>query len=111
MGCDLEILSVYPDFAREEIDLSSRRRKLGLMQAMTASQLLEQLQKLAPWERLEVAEALIHELRSEMKAASETKSGGSSSRLAQAARELVPDYAGNAELTAFTVLDNEPFHA
>ena len=32
-------------------------------------------------------------------------------RLAQAAEALLPDYTADAELTSFTALDTEPFHA
>jgi len=78
---------------------------------MTAPQILEQIKHLAATERLEIAEALLHQLRFDMKGGPESVSQEIDSRMARAARELLPDYSGAGELTAFTVLDNEPFHA
>jgi hypothetical protein len=78
---------------------------------MTAPQILDQIKHLAATERLEIAEALLHQLRSEMKDGPESVSPKTHSRLARAARELLPDYSQQGELTAFTVLYNEPFHA
>ena len=78
---------------------------------MTAPQILDQIKHLAATERLEIAEALLHQLRSEMKDGSGSVAREMSSRLARAARELLPDYSKESELTTFTVLDNEPFHA
>ena len=49
----------------------------------------------------------MHQLREELEGAV----GQGADRLAQAAQALPADYASDSELTAFTGLDSEPFHA
>jgi hypothetical protein len=74
---------------------------------MTDQEILEQLKKLPTAERLKIVETTVHELREELESAAEKSNG----RLAQAAQALLADYATDAELTSFTALDSEPFHA
>jgi len=74
---------------------------------MTDREILEQLKKLPTPERLKIVESTVHQLREELEGAVEQ----GADRLAQAAQALLADYASNSELTAFTGLDSEPFHA
>ncbi len=74
---------------------------------MTDREILEQLKKLPTPERLKIVESTVHQLREELEGAVEQ----GADRLAQAAQALLADYASDAELTAFTGLDSEPFHA
>ena len=74
---------------------------------MTDREILEQLKKLPTLERLKTVESTVHQLREELEGAVEQRAD----RLAQAAQALLADYASDAELTAFTGLDSEPFHA
>ena len=74
---------------------------------MTDREILEQLKKLPTPERLKIIESTVHQLREELEGAVEQ----GADRLAQAAQALLADYASDAELTAFTGLDSEPFHA
>ncbi len=46
-----------------------------------------------------------------LKARESAQPGGQKDRLAQAAEALLADYTSDPELTAFTGLDDEPFHA
>lgn len=76
---------------------------------MTQIQILDELRKLSPTERLEVVEAAIHLLREDLQqppAQLERKR-----QLTAAAEALLPDYAEDDELTSFTALDGEDFHA
>ena len=74
---------------------------------MTEREILEQLKKLPTPERLKIVESTVHQLREELEGAV----GQGADRLAQAAQALPADYASDSELTAFTGLDSEPFHA
>ena len=74
---------------------------------MTDREILEQLKKLPTLERLKTVESTVHQLREELEGAVEQ----GADRLAQAAQALLADYASDSELTAFTGLDSEPFHA
>jgi hypothetical protein len=72
---------------------------------MTQMEILEEFRKLSPRERLEVIEAVIHLLREDLEQPLIMKQ-----RLRVAAEALLPDYAEDAELAAFTELDGEDFH-
>jgi hypothetical protein len=74
---------------------------------MTDREILEQLKKLPTPERLKIVESTVHQLREELEGAVEQ----GADRLARAAQALLADYASDSELTAFTGLDSEPFHA
>jgi hypothetical protein len=75
----------------------------------TKAQLLEQLTELDLAERLAVIEAAVHAIREEL--AGRATEPDRAAKLAAAAAALVADYEAGEELTAFTALDAEPFHA
>ena len=73
---------------------------------------LKELQKLTPSERLAVIEAALQQLRADLEGTPESKSlAVRKNEMAAAAQALQRDYAAGSELTAFTVLDAEDFHA
>ena len=74
--------------------------------------LLKELQKLTPPERLAVIEAALQQLRADLEGTPERKSlAVRKQEMAVAAQALQADYAAGGELTAFTALDAEDFHA
>ena len=74
--------------------------------------LLKELQKLAPSERLLVIEAALQQLRADLEGTPEPISlANKRQEMAAAAQALQADYAAGGELTAFTSLDAEDFHA
>lgn len=74
--------------------------------------LLKELQKLTPSERLAVIEAAVQQLRADLEGTPAPKSlAVRSQEMAAAAQALQADYAAGGELTAFTALDAEDFHA
>ncbi len=74
---------------------------------MSQAEILEELRKLSPRERLEVMEAVIHLLREDFEP---EKKQREKQGLKEAAVALLADYAEDAELTVFTALDGEDFH-
>ena len=74
---------------------------------MSQTEIIEEFRKLSPRERLEVIEAAIHLLREDFEP---EKKQGERQQLKEAAEALLPDYAEEGELTAFTALDSEDFH-
>jgi hypothetical protein len=78
---------------------------------MTHVEILNQLKNLPVAERLSIVESTVHQLREELAQPSAGDSEANSSRLARAAEALRADYSSDMELTAFTALDGEPFHA
>ena len=76
---------------------------------MTKAQLLEQLTDLDLAERLALIEDALHGIREEL--AGRPAQEDRAAQLAAAAAALVADYEAGEELTAFTSLDAEPFHA
>lgn len=73
--------------------------------------LLKELQKLTPPERLAVIEAALQQLRADLEGIPEPKSlAVKKQEMAAAAQALQADYAAGGELTAFTALDAEDFH-
>jgi len=79
---------------------------------MTRLDLLKELQKLTVPERLALLEAAVHQLRADLEGTPEPKSlVGIKQEMAAAAQALHADYAAGGELTAFTDLDAEDFHA
>ena len=79
---------------------------------MSKKEILEELKKLTPAERLFVIEAALQELRGEIQQTEPPPSKEERKRkLASAAEALFADYAVDGELTAFSVLDGEDFHA
>lgn len=75
---------------------------------MTLAEILEELPKLTPAERQSIIEAASQLNRKELtqQAWSEEQQ-----QMAQAAQALLPDYEAGGELTIFTTLDSEDFHA
>ena len=79
---------------------------------MTQTKILEELKKLSPRERLEVIEAAIHLLQEDLQQIEQPLTPPERKRrLAAAADVLLPDYKEDDELTSFTALDGEDFHA
>ncbi|MBM4295022.1 MAG: hypothetical protein FJ126_09000 [Deltaproteobacteria bacterium] len=70
------------------------------------------VEKTPPRERLSIIEAALHQIREELKAPSALPSPGKGQKqLAAAAQALMADYGPGGELTVFTDLDGEEFHA
>ena len=79
---------------------------------MTQTEILEQIKKLSPKERLEVIDAAIHLLRDELTPNVLPLTPQERKRLlSRAADALLHDYETDSELTSFTALDGEDFHA
>lgn len=78
---------------------------------MTNSEILEQLKHLPAAERLRIVESTVHELREDLERSGAQTGEGTNARLARAAQALLGDYSNDRELTAFTALDGEAFHA
>jgi len=79
---------------------------------MTQIEILEELKKLTTTERLAIIEAALRLIREDLQRAEQPYAHTDlKRRLASAAEALLPDYAAGGELTAFTVLDGEDFHA
>lgn len=79
---------------------------------MTEKEIIEELKRLPPLDRLAIIEATLRSLREEL---SDKKGSGSdadmSRKLTSAAEALLSDYAPGGEMTTFTALDHEDFHA
>lgn len=79
---------------------------------MTQREIIEQLKKLAPAQRLAIVEATLRSIREELAPAQEpVEELEWERRLAAAAKALLSDYAQGGDLTSFTALDSEDFHA
>jgi len=73
---------------------------------------LEELRKLTTTERLTVIETALHLIREDLQQLDRSLAQAERKRqLAAAAEALLPDYAAGGELTIFTALDSEDFHA
>ena len=81
------------------------------MSAPTESEILEHLNCLPKTERLKLVESLARQLREDLQLSAGQEAQDTGKRLARAAMALRDDYLGDKELTAFTALDSEPFHA
>jgi hypothetical protein len=75
---------------------------------MTRSDIFREIQDLPVQEQFQILESLARLLREEC--ATDSGVDGTASLL-QAAQALRPDYEAQSELTAFTALDSEDFHA
>ncbi len=70
---------------------------------MTRTEILEELKKLTPAERLAVVEAAIGLIREDLQRAMQPLTRAERAKqLAEAAEALLPDYTAGGELTAFT---------
>jgi hypothetical protein len=81
------------------------------MSAQIENEILEHLKFLPKTERLKVIESLAHQLREDLQLSAVHGAKDTQEKLARAAMMLRDDYLGDKELTAFTALDGEPFHA
>ena len=75
---------------------------------MTQVEMLEELKKLTPAERLTFIEAALHLIREDLRQ-TEQSSEERKRQLAAAAEALLPDYTAGGELTVLTDLDGEDF--
>lgn len=74
--------------------------------------ILEELKKLSVQERLEIIDAVVHLLRQDLHQIGQPITRQERKKLLAAAAELLlPDYERDDELTSFTALDGEDFHA
>jgi len=79
---------------------------------MTHAEILEEIKKLSLKERLEVIDAAIHLLRDELTHGAHPLTLQDRKKLlSQAADALLQDYEADSELTSFSALDGEDFHA
>ncbi len=79
---------------------------------MTQMEILEQLKKLTTTERLTIIEAALHLIREDLQQVEQPLARAERKRqLAAAAETLLRDYSAGNELTIFTALDSESFHA
>lgn len=78
---------------------------------MTHVEIIEQLKKLPAAERLRIVESTVHQLREELALSGAPDPKGTDTLLARAAEALKGNYWSDKELTAFTALDGDPFHA
>jgi hypothetical protein len=79
---------------------------------MVQVHVLDELKKLPTAERLTVIEAALRLIREELQQLEQPLTKTERERqLAAAAEALLPDYAAGGELTIFTALDSEDFHA
>ena len=79
---------------------------------MTQVKFLEEFKKLTLTERLAIIEAELHLVREDFQRIEHPLAQTEKKRqLAAAAKALLPDYVAGGELTAFTALDSEDFHA
>ncbi len=79
---------------------------------MSEREIIDQLKKLAPAERLAIVETTLRSIREELALVQEpVKEAEKERKLAAAAEALLPDYGPGGDLTIFTALDTEDFHA
>jgi len=79
---------------------------------MTRAQLIVELKRLNPRDRISVLEAAMKTLCDELPPTEQSKrANGTKRRLAVAAKRLRADYEAGGEMTSFTALDSEDFHA
>lgn len=77
---------------------------------MTRKEILEQLKSLSTVERLSIIEEALRFVHEDLELP-RSELSDKSKQLAEAAKTLLPDYAAKGDLTAFTALDAEDFHA
>jgi hypothetical protein len=79
---------------------------------MTLTEILEELPKLTPAERQSIIEAASQLNRKELlQKLPQAAWSEEQQQMALAAQALLPDYEAGGELTIFTTLDSEDFHA
>ena len=78
---------------------------------MTYAEMLEELKKLTPTERLTLMEVVLQLMREELQhRVQPVAAGDRAQQLAAAAQALLLDYTTDSELTSFTALDSEDFY-
>lgn len=79
---------------------------------MTQREILEELRKFPTTERITIIEAALHLIHEDLQEVEQPLTKSDRKRqLAAAAEALLPAYSAGGELTAFTSLDHEDFHA
>lgn len=78
---------------------------------MSTANIQEELSKLPTTERLNIIEATLRAIRQEMQHQKPSSFPTTQQRLESAAEALLSDYLEDEELTSFTALDGEEFHA
>ncbi|MEW6664384.1 MAG: hypothetical protein AB1512_04080 [Thermodesulfobacteriota bacterium] len=78
---------------------------------MAEREIIEELKKLTPAERLSIVEATLRSIREELTEVQKPLKGALKNRMAVAAKALMRDYTQGGDLTSFTALDSEDFHA
>jgi hypothetical protein len=79
---------------------------------MTQREILEELKKFPATERLTIIESALHLIHKDLQQVQQPLTRTQKERqLAAAAEALLPVYSANDELTDFTSLDHEDFHA
>lgn len=79
---------------------------------MTQREILEELKKFPTAERLAIIEAALHLIHEGLQQMEQPLTKAErKQQLTEAAEALLPDYSAGGELTVFTSLDNEDFHA
>ena len=79
---------------------------------MVQAEILEELKKLSPKQRIEVIESAIHLLQDDLRQVEQPLTRIERKRqLAMAAGALLPHYRKDNELTGFTAVDGEDFRA
>jgi hypothetical protein len=81
------------------------------MSARIENEIMEHLKRLPMTERLRIVESLAHQLHENLQLSSGQVTQEVGGKLARAAKALREDYLEDKELTAFTALDSEAFHA
>jgi hypothetical protein len=81
-------------------------------EAMTQAQILYEFSQLPLPQQLEVVQAAMQLIAQQVEVVTQpAKESHESKQLAMAANALLIDYQEDQELTSFTTLDGEPFHA
>lgn len=75
---------------------------------MTQPEILEAIKKLSPAERVAIIEASLELIRTDLSVQPQRPADKT---MEAAARAMQEEYTRDKELTAFTALDHEPFHA
>lgn len=79
---------------------------------MRQREILEELKKFPTAERFTIIEVALHLIHEDLQQIEQPLIRTERKRqLAEAAKALLPDYSADGELTAFTALDHEDFHA
>ena len=79
---------------------------------MTEREIIEQIKHLPPAERLAIVEATLRSIREELPQIQKPLNQAEKRRrLVAASKALLRDYTQGGDLTAFTALDSEDFHA